>query len=455
MPDLARRLRRPLFVVVLAVVLTGVAAVGFGQRHPGDTGATADRAARTGAASADVLPVVAATGDLGRTITAMQQRLRALPRDARGWATLGLAYVEQARVTADPTYYPKAQQALERAAALAPRDDLVLAAQAALDAARHDFRSALEHADAALAANAYSARALAIRADALNELGRYDEALRAAQRADELKPGVSTFARLSYAHELRGDVSKALTLMQRAAKAAATPADAAFAYYQAGELERGQGRVRAADNSFGSALLALPGHVPSLAGKARVMAARGDTAGALEAYEDVVRRLPVPEYLVELGELYEASGRPGKAREQYAVVRASNALAEASGVNVDIEAALFEADRGDPAVALAAARAEWRKRRSIAAADAMAWALHSAGRDREALSFTRRATALGTRSAQLHYHRGMVELGAGRRAEALRSLRLALEINPTFSPLHAERARVALAGLSAVRSASR
>ena len=44
--------------------------------------------------------------------TFMQQ-----PADAAGWAQLGSAYVEQARLTVDPTLYPKSESALRRSLA--------------------------------------------------------------------------------------------------------------------------------------------------------------------------------------------------------------------------------------------------------------------------------------------------------------------------------------------------
>jgi len=50
-----------------------------------------------------------------------------------------IGYVERARLSADPTYYPKAQAALDRARALRTDDDLTLAGLGALAAARHDF----------------------------------------------------------------------------------------------------------------------------------------------------------------------------------------------------------------------------------------------------------------------------------------------------------------------------
>ncbi|MGB5934415.1 MAG: hypothetical protein WBG76_00915, partial [Ornithinimicrobium sp.] len=49
---------------------------------------------------------------LSATITDLQADLENSPEDAQAWAELGAAYVEQARVSADPSYYPKAEGAL-------------------------------------------------------------------------------------------------------------------------------------------------------------------------------------------------------------------------------------------------------------------------------------------------------------------------------------------------------
>ena len=51
---------------------------------------------------------------LDQTIAGLQTRLTATPDDDVAWATLGLAYVQQAKVTVDPTYYPKADGALAK-----------------------------------------------------------------------------------------------------------------------------------------------------------------------------------------------------------------------------------------------------------------------------------------------------------------------------------------------------
>jgi tetratricopeptide (TPR) repeat protein len=148
--------------------------------------------------------------------------------------------------------------------------------------------------------------------------------------------------------------------------------------------------------------------------------------------------------VVALGELHESRGRREEAPAQYAVIAAWERLARANGVEIDLESALIAADHGDKAAALRSAQAEWRRRRSVHVADALAWALHVNGRDKEALRYAEQATGTGYRSALFHCHRGRIEKALGRDAAARRSLAAALRINPHFSDLHAPKARKAL-----------
>ncbi|MFA1538690.1 tetratricopeptide repeat protein [Actinomadura monticuli] len=385
-------------------------------------------------------------------IAGLQQRLREQPHDAAGWASLGAAYVERARLTADPTYYPKAGEVLRRSLREAPGNDGALAGLGALAAARHDFHGALRYADGALKANPYGQRAAAVRVDALVELGRYDDALAAARRADATRPGIPIFTRLAYVRELRGDVPEARRVLGLARASATGPGDLAYIAVQLGELAWNDGDLGRAGREYAEALRLSPGDLPALDGDARVRAARGDTAGALAVRAEIVRRLPLPQYLTEYGELLESAGRRDEAERQYAVATAWARIAEANGVDADLETALFESDHGDPDAALRAARAEYgrrcpgaRVRRcSVHAADALAWALHVNGRDAEALRYARQATATGYRRAQFRFHLGAIEKALGKRAGARRDLAGSLHRNPHFSPLWAPRAKAAL-----------
>ncbi|MFG2575514.1 tetratricopeptide repeat protein [Streptomyces sp. NPDC048481] len=428
---------------MLAVALTA-GAIAFGAAHEGR-----DMPVSTAAA---VSPGLLAGGDLDASITALQGHLRVQPRDFGGWATLGLAYVEQARTKGDPSRYPQAEQALKRSLSLRPDNDEALAGRAALAAARHDFANALKLADRVLEQNPYNERALCSRVDALVELGRYDEAEAAVRVADRRRPGVPVFTRYAYVHELRGDVATARRVLERALTAATSPGDIAYVAAQLGQLAWNQGDYATALTHYARALAADENYLPALEGRARAQAASGRQAEAVKGLELIVARYPLPAPLVELGELYEARGGAAdraKAGEQYTLVDAWTAIARANGVNADLDTALAAADHGDRATALRAARDDWSRRHTVHTADALAWALHVDGKDAEALPYARQATATGYRNAAFLYHRGMIEQATGHRADARTHLSAALKLNPGFSPLGARQARAALKTLEA------
>lgn len=382
--------------------------------------------------------------DLDASIAALQNTLRRLPADHVSWANLAVAYVEQARVTGNATYYQKADEAAARSFEIEPDENFTaLAAQAAISAARHDFSDALSSADEALAINPRDLGALAVRVDALNELGRYDDQLQALRTADRLQPSTSIAARYSYAYELRGDLPRALDILRRAA-ASPSRADKAYTLTLAADIERKQGRLPAAARDLDIAQEAVPDYLPAMVSRARLQIAEGDLDAAVATWQDVVARQPLPEYLTELGELLDYLGRPDEAEGQFAVVRATIELLDASGVRTDLETALFEADHGSPERALSQARAEWRQRTSVHVADALAWALHRNGRDREALTIARKATTLESPEAKFWIHRGTIEAALGMTDAARTHLRRGLTTDPGLSPWQRDEARATL-----------
>ncbi len=386
---------------------------------------------------------LATADDLGGIITALQQRLQDQPSDAGSWAVLGLAYVEQARVSGDPTYYPKAAGALERSLEEQPEDNaLALAGRAGLAAARHHFRAALRAAEAALAVNPYEVGALALRVDALTELGRYGAGLAALDQADRRRPSVQIFARYSYARELRGESGAAADLLRRALDTATTPEDRAYLLALLADLHRKAGRLGAATQALADARAADPDSLAAAASGARLAVARGDLDTAARRWAALVQRAPLPEYVLALAELYDATGRQRLAVRQYDVLEATAQLAAGNGVDTDLETARYEADHGSPITALRAARAGWRSAPSIWAADALAWALHRNGRDRAALDLARQATRLGTSDPLLWIHRGGIEAALGLDEPAARHLRRGLAADPGLSPWQVAEARL-------------
>lgn len=338
-------------------------------------------------------------GSLAAVIEAAQRKLRVGPDDAGTLATLGSAYVEQARVTGDPTYYARAQEALERALRLAPRGSAphapALVGLAALANARHDFAQARDFGQRAVAEAPYLAAAYGALADALTQLGSGAEATTTIQRMLDLRPSVASFTRASYDLELRGDVEGARAALERALGIATTPDELAFCRRYLGELARRAGDPGGALAHYDAGLAAAPGEPALRAGRGAALAALGRRPEALVEYAGATAALPIPQFLIEYGELLDADGRPADARTQYELAAASFALLESNGASDDLARAQFEADHGDPAEALRRAEAEWGRRQAVFVADALAWALHRNGRDAEALAYARRAVAGG------------------------------------------------------------
>ena len=422
--------------VGLAAALVFAGGIGL-FRGSVDAGTSATRVDVRAGDPAILTPAIGAAS-LEVSILALQERVRAVPSDARALAQLGLAYVAQARVTADPSWYPKAEGVLSASLRLNDQDNVeAVLGEGALALARHDFEVALRLGHRAQRLNPYDADVYGVIGDAELELGRYDLAFDTFQTMVDTKPELASYARVSYARELLGDIAGALDAMQMAFDAAGSQADAAWAAFQLGELEWNRGNVRAARTWYERGLELDPGYVPNAAGLAKVAWASGDTGLAIERYTDVVARYPSVEYVSALGDLYATTGRDDLAAQQYAVVEATRQLQQANGVNVDLEVALFDADHGDPAGALEAARAEWARRQSVHVADAYAWALYANGEFARAATLSHRALELGTRNAAFLFHAGMIERALGDDAEALRLLYRARALNPNFSILHA------------------
>ena len=350
-------------------------------------------------------------------------------------AAAGLVYQQRARETGDAAYLTKAEQVFRQALALDPSEPTATEGMAALALSRHEFAGALRIARRAQNLSPGSTRPVALIGDALIELGRYDEAFAAYDVVGSRKPGLGAYSRIAYARELIGDRAGAIEAMRLAVAAAPARGEpAAWARVELGKLFFGQGQVSAARREYRAALRVLPGYVYALDGLAHVEAARGDRAKAIELAAAAATRVPLPQFVVTLAELYRSAGRDADAAHQYGLLRTIKRLLDANGVRTELELALADVDRGaDLADALERARSAHALRPSIQADDTLAWALARNGRCVEARKWSRRSLRLGTRDALLFFHRAMIERCLGEREAARRWFRRALALNPHFS----------------------
>lgn len=430
--------------VAIGLVVVGSASIaGLASVAP-DTGTARDHlaAAASGRPLSDAEQLVANTTD----------ELTDGIDDANDLALVGLAELQLARDTGDPSHYVRAEESFRRALEIDHDNIEALIGQGTLALARHDFAGALEIGERALTLNVSIARVYGLIGDAQVELGRYDLALATIQHMVDLRPDLASYSRVSYLRELHGDLAGAIEAMELALSAGGPAAEnTEYVRVQLGNLLLGSGDLEGAEASFTVSLSRIPDFVPATAGMARVRAAQGRLAEAIELYRDATERVPLPEHVVALGETYEAAGRHSEASEQYALAEAMQALFEANGVKTDLELAAFFADHGDPQRAVELARDAYARTPSVRAADILVWALLKAGDVEEAARRADEALRLGSQDARVLFHAGLIAEAAGQPDQARERLALALELNPGFSPLYAPVAVAALARLEGDR----
>jgi Flp pilus assembly protein TadD len=381
-------------------------------------------------------------------IAELEARLRAAPDDGPAYRDLGAALLQRARETGDPSLYDRADLAFGRARTLLPDDPYVVVGIGTLQLARHQFAAALLTGQAATRIEPHLPEALGVQVDALVELGRYDEATATLQEMVDRKPGLASYARVSYVRELHGDLPGALETMVRAQDAGTgMPENDAYVAVLVGHLDQLLGRPDEAARAYDHALDLVPDYPQALAGQGRAAVAAGDLATAIARFSRAADIIPLPEYVIALGEAQEAMGDVVAARRSYDLVRVEARLLRASGVVVDLELATFEADHGDPMNALALAQAAYRERPTVKAADALAWALFRTGRTAEAVKRSREALRLGTKDPAMLYHAGAILAAAGNDVAAQRDLDEALRLDAGFSATGSRAARALLARL--------
>jgi tetratricopeptide (TPR) repeat protein len=453
-PPRRNRFPRPIILVAASLLAVAVsyAAIALRQSTP-----AAGPVARIAVpAPAEIGAAAGAQVDLeriGGAIATWSANLERDPDDFIAAANLSTLYLARAQLTAAPNDYDRALQAVDQALETDPS----LAAAGILRArvlfASHDFVGAERAATDLLADDPAQPATLAILGDARLELGDYAGAADAydAIAADPSAPLMARRARLA---AVTGSLDRARQIAADASAVAegdpdASAADRSFYHLLEGALAFQAGDIDASIAAYGAAVDAFPGSPQALAGRARALAATGDLDGAIASLEHAVAIRPEPETLALLGDVLEVAGRPAEAQTRYDQVRGIAAIEREAGL-FNRSIVLFLADRGEsPDEAVALAEAELMARKDVGGWDAYAWALFAAGRFAEADAAIAEARAHGTEGAILDYHAGMIAAALGRTDAAADLLRAALDRNPAFSPLGAERARETLAELEA------
>src|SRR5436190_4450306 len=450
--------RRVLSVGIAAAALAATAVLlgGALSDSPGAARLTAAAPTAADAASLGRLLQGFSTGDTAGYVRKLERRIAVHPQDADALTLLGLAYQQRARETGDPAFYSLSGRALARAAAAGGRLPLIAQGRAALANTRHQFREGLRLARRAVDLDPENGSAYGALGDALLNLGRYRRAFAVYDKMAVLAPGIASYTRVANARELLGRPGAAAEADQLAPDAdrSPVPENVAWAMVQLGNARFNTGRLDEAAAAYRAALRHRPDYVHAEAGLARVEASEGRYGAAIARLRHVVAVLPIPAYVIMLGDVLHVSGHEASARREYALVSVIEKLFAANGVRTELQTAVFDLDHNrHVADALRRARAAYASAPGIYAEDALAWGLFRVGRCEAARLHSARALRLGTRDALLIFHRAMIERCLGD-PSARSWFRRALAVNPHFSSLWAPVARAAVAADVRIRRAA-
>lgn len=445
MQIVTRHKREVILVGVIVLTLLAVLIVKALRPNPTNSGKTLGDLLGTSNQTAPGAALAPSQTDA--QIATYQDKLRANPNDAAGQSSLGLLYLQKAREVGDPTFYNKAEAVFNTTLKLNPQNATALGGLGSLYLSRHEFQKGLDYGKQAFNA-APSSYALGVIADAQTQLGMMDDATNTVQKMVNLRPDLSSYSRVSYIRELYGEDDEAIQAMQQAVDAGAEGTEnRAWVTYQLGMLYFNRGDFPTAEKNFDEALQFYPNYVYAQAGLAYLKAGRGDLNGAITMLKEVSQRYPLPEFLINLGDIYTLAGQPQPASQQYQLVQGIMQIYRDNGVVTDMELALFQADiDSNLPQALAEAKQAAANRGIYKTQDVLAWTLYKTGDFQGAAAASKKALALGTNDRLAFFHAGMIAYKLGQKDEAKTYLQKAL-VNPAFSFLYANQARQTLASL--------
>jgi tetratricopeptide (TPR) repeat protein len=187
---------------------------------------------------------------------------------------------------------------------------------------------------------------LGIIADSQMELGRYDEAVATVQQMVDVRPGVPSYTRTAQLRFLYDDIAGAIEIQKEAIRIAAMSGGeaAAWSHSNLGLMLFKTNRLDEACFEFEQALRDIPFYERALAGLGQVRAAEGDYDAAIESYSEAIRRVPLPQHIMDLADIYRAAGKPDDAAREEALLDAIAKVERVNGINIDVDLALYYAN---------------------------------------------------------------------------------------------------------------
>ena len=377
-------------------------------------------------------------------------KIRRHPEDLKAKNQLAMAYIQEGRITGDHAYYDDAtlkliSQVLEKE----PNNYDALCIKTTVLLSQHHFAEALVVAKEISAKNPDSAFPYGLLCDAYVELGKYQDAVNAADKMISIRPDLRSYSRIAYLREIHGNYEGAKEAMSLAVKSGIAGLEQTeWCRTQLGKLHEMTGDTAAASQYYQIALSARPNYAYASAGLGRLAVLKGNYTEGVSYLEDAIKNVKDPAFYEDLSDTYILQNQRVKSEEAAKTVisllggnhnntvdHLQNDKTTEHGHYSAKELAEASLKIGDLSHAVDYALFEHKNRPdNIDINELMAWVYFKNGEDAKALPFIEKALSTGSQKATLLWKAGNILLKNGQKQRGEALVKKALQINKYLQP---------------------
>ena len=371
-------------------------------------------------------------------------KVRTNPSDKRSILALGMAYIQESRISGNHSYYDNAALNLfEKILKDEPENFEALIGKATILLSQHHFTDALPIAELAKKVSPHSASVYGLLTDVYVETGNYEKAIEMADKMTATRPDIRSYSRISYLREIFGDYKGAIDAMKMAVDAGYPGMEQTeWCRQQLGHLYENTGDLKNAEFCYNQSIYFRPSFSWAYAGKARIAKAKGNYIQAIEFLKQAQGLLKDFSFQQELTELYRITNQPMKAsvsaRETIALLGGlqGNESEKNHGHYADKELAYACLDSYDYMDAHKHALIEYNRRPdNIETNQALAWVNFKLGNYEIANKYIDVALRTHSKNPILNYQAGLIKNNAGKKVEGNKLIKESLALNPYISPM--------------------
>jgi len=389
---------------------------------------------------------IALSGEWLNTKKAIEGLLASIeqnPQDIKSLLGLSQAYIQEGRVTGDHAYYDKAAlELLDKILQTESNNFDALCCKATVLLSQHHFSEGLAVAAKALPLNPNSAFIYGILCDANVELGRYEDAVKMADKMVSIRPDIRSYARISYLREIHGDLNGATAAIKMAVESGYPGLEQTeWTRCILAHLYENTGKLDSAKREYEIALLERPDYAFAVAGLGKIEKANGNYKEAITHFEKAGTLITEYSFYDELTDLYKLNKEDDKAKKNSDKVIAM--LSPASDVEsesghghyADRELAYAYLKINNIDKALIHAQIEYERRPdNIDVCETLAWAKYKKGIFAEADKLIDKALKTGCKNPVLLCRAGLIKIKNGNVESGKALIREGIEANPFLEP---------------------